>query len=203
MKERQPSLGLLILALMATCLGIWLWPTTTSHHTESTTRALAPPANAPLPSALPARTEELRRRVLAAAAEHRRNAPAPPHTGSSADDTGDFGELGKEVRAVGKQLVSLATACHEQALERQPRLGGMLALNVHLALAEGIGGIIESVEPASGNQIGDAQLIECIRQSAFGIELPPPSASHDTNQTLTISLPARETAQASDPAPND
>jgi hypothetical protein len=87
--------------------------------------------------------------------------------------------------------------CHEQALERNPRLGGMLALSVRFASAEGIGGIIESVEPGPDNQLKDDELIECVRQSAFSIELPAPSTGRDSDRYLTIPLQARET----DPAP--
>lgn len=246
MRERQPSLGLLILALMAACVGIWLWPSATSRHTESTTRSLEPPVSAPAtvvngaepapgastsggseatgspaagsPAAEPARAEpaaprplsaktrELRQKVLAAAQERRRQAPtapdpsntpapAAPAVGTMVDKTG---ELGEEVRVLNEQFAPLFDECQEQAHERNPRLGGMLALSMRFASAEGIGGIIESVEPAPDNEVKDDELIECLRQSAFSIELPPPSTGRDTDRELSIPVEPRETARAAE-----
>jgi len=248
MRERQPSLGLLILALMAACVGIWLWPSATSRHTESTTRSLEPPVSAPAtvvngaepapgasasasggaeaagspatepagaeqaaPRPLSAKTRELRQKVLAAAQERRRKAPtapdpsstpapAAPPVGTMLDKTG---ELGEEVRVLNEQFAPLFDECQEQAQERNPRLGGMLALNMRFASAEGIGGIIESVEPAPDNEVKDDELIECLRQSAFSIELPAPSTGRDTDRQLTIPVEPRETARAAEETPPD
>lgn len=78
--------------------------------------------------------------------------------------------------------------CYAQARERAPRLKGMLALAVKVADAEGIGGIIEDVEAAPGNEVPDEDLVECIRQSAFSIELPTPNQTARNGLQLTVPL---------------
>ena len=72
----------------------------------------------------------------------------------------------------------------------------MLALGVQLAVAEEVGGIIEALEPAQAiNEIDDEELVECVRQSAFSIQLPEPTKSGRKDFQLTIPL--------GDEAPND
>ena len=100
-----------------------------------------------------------------------------------ADRSGDFGE---EVTVLNRDFIPLVSECYDQAHERNPRLGGMLALSVSFAHAEGVGGIIESVEPGPGNQIRDADLLECVRQSAYSVELPEPRSNGRNDRYLTI-----------------
>lgn len=92
------------------------------------------------------------------------------------------------MRVINHELMPLLGECYEQASERDPRLKGMLALAVKVADAEGIGGIIEDVEAAPGNEVPDADLVECIRQSAFTIELPTPSQTARNGLQLTVPL---------------
>ena len=105
--------------------------------------------------------------------------------GTMADKTGDFGP---EVAVLNRDFIPLVAECFDQAHARNPRLGGMLALNVSLAHAEGVGGIIESVEPGPGNQVRDPEMLECVRQSAFSVELPEPKRSGRNQRFLTIPL---------------
>jgi hypothetical protein len=66
---------------------------------------------------------------------------------------------------------------------------------VALAGAEEIGSIIEAVEAAQGlNELDDEELIECVRQSAFSIQLPVPIKSGRTSRQLT--MPFGEPADA-------
>lgn len=103
--------------------------------------------------------------------------------GTMADKTGNFGE---GVAVLNKQFMPLVGECFDQAQEHNPRLGGMLALSVKLATAEGVGGIIESVEPTPRNQVHDTELIECVRQSAFTVELPESAISGRKDVELTM-----------------
>ena len=103
--------------------------------------------------------------------------------GTMADKTGNFGE---GVAVLNKQFMPLVSECYDQAHEHNPRLGGMLALSVKLATAEGVGGIIESVEPTPRNQVHDDELIECIRQSAFSVEFPESAMSGRKDVELTM-----------------
>jgi hypothetical protein len=113
--------------------------------------------------------------------------------GTMADKVGDFGE---EVGVLNRELLPLVGECYDQAHERNPRLTGMLALSVSFAHAEGVGGIIESVEPGPGNQLHDDELLECVRQSAYSIELPEPKSHGRNARFLTIPFGAAPTEDA-------
>jgi hypothetical protein len=151
--------------------------------------AAVSPAGGRRPYQPPPMTEamrERRRRVLDAPGAR---APAAPTSasgeapGTMADRTG---KLGPEVKALNQQLMPLVGQCFDQAKERGVRGNGMLALGVKLAGAEGIGRIIESVEPTANNAIGDPELIDCVRQSAFTVDLPPPTSDGASDIMLTM-----------------
>jgi hypothetical protein len=126
-------------------------------------------------------------------AEHPKAGAAP---GTMADRTG---QLGPEVRVLNQDFLPLVDECYAQSRERDPNLSGMLALNVKFASAEGIGAIIEDVEPGPGNELDEEELIECVRQSAYSIELPKPRASGTSAVYLTIPLEAAQDAGARRP----
>jgi len=117
--------------------------------------------------------------------------------GTMADKAGDFSE---EVAVLNRDFIPLVSECYDQAHERNPKLSGMLALSVSFAHAEGVGGIIESVEPGPGNQVPDEDLLECVRQSAYSIELPEPQdekgRSGRNERFLTIPLGPPPTTDA-------
>jgi hypothetical protein len=131
---------------------------------------------------------ERRRRVLDSPASRApAPAPAPSPSGEAQGTMKDrTGKLGPEVKALNQQLLPLVGQCFDQAKERGVRGRGMLALGVKFAGAEGIGRIIEAVEPVDGNAIDDPELIDCVRQSAFTVDLPPPTADGASEATLTI-----------------
>lgn len=105
--------------------------------------------------------------------------------GTMADKTGNFKE---GVAVLNRDFIPLVSECFDHAHERNPRLGGMLALSIKLASAEGVGGIIESVEPAPRNEVHDTEMIECARQSAFSVELPESATTGREDVELTIPL---------------
>lgn len=117
---------------------------------------------------------------------HGERATTAPEPGTMVDRTGELGD--ELMRVINHELIPLVSDCHQQALERQPRLQGMLALGVKLAGAEEIGEIIEAVEAAPGNEVDDAELVECVRQSAFSIRLPAPRKSGRGDFLMTIPL---------------
>jgi hypothetical protein len=154
--------------------------------------ALVPPA-ASARSYEPQMTDEMRerrRRVLESQAASRRAAdPAAKPELAAAEPQGlqdRTGKMGPEVQALDEQLIPLIDQCFDQARARGVRGRGMLALEVKLAGAEGIGRIIESVEPAPDNDIHDPELIDCARQSAFTVDLPPPTSSGSSEGVMTI-----------------
>lgn len=135
--------------------------------------------------------DSLRARQQPNAAETAASKPAPgTHApGTMADRTGELGQ--ETMRVLNHEFIPLVDDCYDQARERNPRLRGMLALTVELAAAEDVGSIFETVEPAQDrNQIHDEELIDCVRQSAFSIQLPAPVKSGRTSLQLTIPLAA-------------
>lgn len=160
-----------------------------SEATARHTRGARPPS---------AEAMQRRQRVLDALAQRTASSPSAAGTagasgtsgkreyppGTMADKSG--GELAAEVKVLNHEFIPLVDECFDQAHERNPKLGGTLALSVTIAAAEGVGGIIESVEPAPMNQLHDEELIECARQSAFGIEMPNPKGNGRKEAQLTM-----------------
>jgi len=110
-----------------------------------------------------------------------------PGEGTMKDRTGLMGD---EVKVINRELMPMIDQCVDEAHERNPRLHGMLGLSVKLASAEGVGSIFETVEPTAKNQVDDAEMIDCIRQSAFTISLPQPKANSLHEGELTIPIDA-------------
>jgi hypothetical protein len=142
-----------------------------------------------------AEVERLRARVLdslgsrqksvAKEASDPRSAAAEPARADLVDRTGELGA--DALRVLSHELMPLVDECYDQARERDPDLRGMLAVNLELAGAEEVGGIIEAVEAAPDiNELEDEELIECVRQSAFTIQLPEPLESGRTSKQLTM-----------------
>lgn len=143
--------------------------------------------------------QRLRTRVLESlSAKPEASGSATIRTKQAAGNLKDHtGELNPEtMRILSQELMPMVQECYEHAHERNPKLGGMLALNVELAGAEGFGTIIESVEPASDlNQLEDDELIDCVRQSAFSLQLPQPLKSGRAARQLTMPFGEPATAR--------
>lgn len=156
-------------------------------------------AERPGPKPIPQEVAQLRTRVLDTLAKRQpdttaaadeppkaKRAPAreyPP--GNMKDRTGELNP--ETMRVLNHEFLPLVDECYDQAHERNPNLRGMLGVSIHLAGAEELGTIIESLEPAPGvNVIADDELIECVRQSAFTLKLPMPLKSGRTARQLTM-----------------
>lgn len=151
--------------------------------------AAVSPAGARRPYQGPPMTDamrERRRRVLDVPEARAPVAPAPTSGEAPGGMKDRTGKLGPEVKALNQQLLPLVGQCFDQAKERGVRGRGMLAVEVKFAGAEGIGRIIESVEPTASNAIGDPELIDCVRQSAFTVDLPPPTSDGASDVMLTM-----------------
>jgi hypothetical protein len=98
------------------------------------------------------------------------------------------GELNPEaMRVLNHEFMPLVRECYDRAHERNPLLRGLLAVSLELAGAEELGTIVTAVEPAvDRNQLADDELIECVRQSAFSIQLPMPLKSGYVSRQLTM-----------------
>lgn len=152
-----------------------------------------PPAAAPRPYEPPPMTDamrERRRRVLDSPGAR---APAAyPAAGAAAPAALEMKDQTGRMRPAGEpfdeHLLPLVDRCVDQAKQRGVHWRGMLALEVKLAGAEGVGRIVESVEAAPDSGIQDAELIDCVRQSAFTLDLPPPASSGSSEIMMTIPL---------------
>jgi hypothetical protein len=115
------------------------------------------------------------------------------------------GELSPEtMRVLNHEFMPLVGECYDLAHERDPRLRGMLAVSIQLAGAEELGTIIDALEPVEGlNEIKDPELIECVRQSAFTIQLPMPLKSGRVGRQLTIPFGDPPPDQPGGPAKKD
>lgn len=136
---------------------------------------------------------QLRERVLGSLREHETRAVAPtPRAGTTDSRDGTMadktGVMGEEIKIINHELLPMVGQCFDEALQRKPGLHGMLALGVKLAGVEGVGSVFESVEPMAQNEVADDEMIDCVRQSAFSIDLPPPRADRRDGLQLTIPL---------------
>lgn len=117
----------------------------------------------------------------------RATAPTPPTPGDMKDRTGELDE--ETLYVLNHELMPMVGECLDQARERDPKLAGMFAVDIELAAAGEVGAIIEAVDAAPGeNEVADDELIECVRQSAFTIELPMPVKDGRMSRQLTMPL---------------
>ena len=124
--------------------------------------------------------------------------PAPPTDEKPAGMRDRTGVMPETVKALNAQFGPLVDQCFDQAQERGVNQHGMLALAVTLASAEGVGRIIEAIEPTANNAIHDAELIDCLRESAFTVDLPAEGSGHtDFEMTIPYAPPNADAGTAS------
>ncbi len=159
-------------------------PGSPPHAKRSGVRQVTPEAERLRARVLDSLPSRQRGHVAEKATSSKPSAVAPT-PGTMVDRTGELGA--EAMRVLNHELMPLVGECYDQARERNPRLRGMLAVNVELAGAEEVGSIIEAVEEAQDiNELEDEELIECVRQSAFSIQLPVPTKSGRTSRQLTM-----------------
>jgi hypothetical protein len=64
--------------------------------------------------------------------------------------------------------------------------GSSVAINLETAADKELGAVVEVAEAAPTNEIADPALLECIRESALSLSLPPPPASGRDQVMLTL-----------------
>jgi hypothetical protein len=87
------------------------------------------------------------------------------------------------VKQLNKELTPLISECIDQAKARNPKLHGSLALGMSVAPTDS-GKVIISATPTDRNEIVDAELLECIRESSFAMESL--KAPHDFQVSMPI-----------------
>lgn len=178
-----------------------LQPSAAAVHTADTPAGRAGGAGAPVRSAPTARRlspqrqqqrqrvvrtlrEREQKRAAAAAGPAASSAAEADQAGTLVDKTGKLTEA--ELRVLNHELMPMISQCLDQAHERDPQLKGMLAVVLQFASAEELGSIVETVEPAASNDLGDEELLECVRQSAFTLDFPVPGKDGRSDGMLTI-----------------
>jgi hypothetical protein len=87
------------------------------------------------------------------------------------------------VKQLNKELTPLISECIDQAKARNPKLHGSLVLGMSVAPTDS-GKVIISATPTDRNEVVDAELLECIRESSFAMESL--KAPHDFQISLPI-----------------
>ena len=113
-------------------------------------------------------------------------ASSPPSRGGLSGDTllGDADADKEVIRANVRELIPLVSECYEQALERRPTLAGTLVVKFTIEGEPDVGGIIGSSEiDKDESSLDDAEVHECVRETMFALELPPPTGGGVVNVT--------------------
>lgn len=207
----------LILALVAIVLALaWLLTRDNSRVVPTNggaaqTSSLEPRAEdrtkaAPVPSGDPLRKERATREsraqrdalhaqiVKALAAQSatttppapRADAPRPP--GNLTDRTGGRQALAERLN---KDFMPLADECIELAQKDAPELSGMLVIGLDAVADRELGAVVEDVQIPPANQIKNPALIECIRETALSLTLPPSPGSGREKFELSIPIKPR------------
>jgi hypothetical protein len=109
--------------------------------------------------------------------------PRPP--GNLRDNLGGREAL---VARLNEDFMPLAAECIEDAQARMPQLAGMLAIGLETIADEELGAVVEVAEPAPASTVLDPLLLECIRESALSLTLPPPLTSGREKFELTLPI---------------
>lgn len=143
-----------------------------------------------------ARRDALREQILRALANAQAgtNAPPPSHEiapppvyppGNLHDRIGGRDAL---AASLNKDFMPLAHECIDRAQKRVPGMRGMLALGIETVADRELGAVVEAADAAPNNEIGDPDLLECIRESALSLRLPPPPANGREKFMITLPI---------------
>lgn len=118
--------------------------------------------------------------------------PRPP--GNLVDQTGSHQAVAERLN---RDFMPLASECIEQAQERAPRLSGMLVLGFETMADEQLGAVVDVADPTPRNTVADPLLLECLRESALSLSLPPlPANGRDA---FELSIPVEPAGDAGVP----
>ena len=86
---------------------------------------------------------------------------------------------------VREDFFPLARKCYEDALLRDPKLGGRIVFAFNIVGDEKVGGIVEAVDVLNESTLRDPEVIDCMRQSFLSVSFPPPPGGG----TVTVVYP--------------
>lgn len=96
---------------------------------------------------------------------------AEPEPGNIKDRIGGRKAL---MDALNRDFMPLADECIAEATARLPELEGMLAIGIEVVGDAELGSVVETVSAGELNEVDDADLWECMEQTALSTMLPPP-----------------------------
>jgi hypothetical protein len=148
------------------------------------------------------RRAEVRAQILAAqrARETAVEPDAVPHPVPSGEPERPPGTLNKRIEGhdelvaeLNRDFMPLADECIEEALARDPELAGMLAIGFEFITDEDLGTVVETVDfPVEQNQVVQAELQECVRETLLSTLLPAGGQSGREALMLTLEVGADE-----------
>lgn len=180
-------------------------PTTPSTAALSATGAAAaaePDApRAPFPHALrdPAKREELRQKLLLAAAAAEAEAAQTKAAGAASvpvrgeRQTNDLEEFGRFVaQAIREDFVPMAKACAKELAARKPDAGGTATIAFELLGDSKIGGVVSEAEvKKDASTLNDEAFETCVRESLYGVYFDPPPAGGRATLNFPITVGAQ------------
>lgn len=91
------------------------------------------------------------------------------------------------ITALDHDFMPLASECIDAARERRPELTGVVTLDLSLLSEHEHGAVVERAEPSVDNQVDDLELLECLRETALSLSLPPGSV--DGLDAVMLTMP--------------
>ena len=137
-------------------------------------------------------SREARRELLRLVhrAREQREQGAAPMAASGAGGRGAelapaTGSLDKEyIRSTINEAIPLVKECYELALRERPGLGGTLKVRFTIGAEPEVGGLVEQVEIDGQDPAAlDPGLRECMEQTIYSLEFPPPEGGGRVNVT--------------------
>ena len=100
-------------------------------------------------------------------------------------------ELSKDyIHQQVEAIMPMLHECYMKALEQDPKLGGSLVVKFWVGGEPDVGGLIESSEvDATQSTIAHPEMIECVRETMYGLELvaPPEGGRLEVHHTFRFS----------------
>ncbi|MBL4683548.1 MAG: hypothetical protein JKY37_03075 [Nannocystaceae bacterium] len=149
-----------------------------------------------------AERKAVRERIVSGIKAHREAAErtaahAPPDTPEPGYKKGDIkdksgGNLSGFIATINEDFMPLADECYQQALEADPALRGMLDVNFEILADEDVAGMVDAIELGEENEIHDAGMLECIRETMLSTIFPSPGHTGHDAVRLTLRFSPEE-----------
>jgi|GEM_PF-1336697 len=146
-----------------------------------------------------AEREAVRKKILEGIREHQARAQTPepeperpdtpepePSGGSGGVRDRSDGKLTNLIGTINDDFMPLADECYEQARETDPELAGMLDINFKVIADEDIGGLVDEVELGEENEVDNAGMLECMRETLLSTIFPSPNETGEQGVRLTL-----------------